>query len=87
MTVTREEEVWSIALWVDRFERMAAQVVEFRARVISVRAKFKLGQDEKPRTFNEIVASLVNRRLAHSMQDQVRSIREGIPTLRLDAPA
>lgn len=81
------EGAWTVDQMGDRFERMAAQVVAFRARVISVRAKFKLGQDEKPRTFNEIVASLVNRPLAQAMQDQVRSTREDIPTLRPDAPA
>lgn len=61
---------WTVDEMGERFERMAAHVLAFRANVISSSARFKLGQDETPETFCEIVASLGNSALAKAMQEQ-----------------
>ena len=49
---------WSPDDMGERYRRLSRGVVGFRARVVETRAKFKLGQDERPDVFEEIVASL-----------------------------
>ena len=41
-----------------RYEELARHVIAFRATVREVHAAFKLGQDERPETFDEIVAGV-----------------------------
>lgn len=41
-----------------RYDAMLAQIVAFRARVTAASAKFKLGQDERPAAFADIMAWL-----------------------------
>lgn len=49
---------WSVADLGERYRRLAGAVVAFRARVLSVEAKFKLGQNERSDVFDDIVAGL-----------------------------
>lgn len=51
-----------------RYECMLRHIVGFRARVTSVSARFKLGQDERPETFNSIVAALPHPAIVRWMQ-------------------
>ncbi len=41
-----------------RYQSLAQRVVGFRARVCAIRAKFKLGQDERDDVFRDIMAGL-----------------------------
>jgi transcriptional regulator len=41
-----------------RYAQLAQYVIAFRATVREVHAAFKLGQDERPETFAEIVAGV-----------------------------
>lgn len=41
-----------------RYERLAAAVVAFRARVTATQAKFKLGQNERPDVYDDILKGL-----------------------------
>ena len=50
-----------------RYAELAVRVVAFRATVRETHARFKLGQDEKPRAFAEIVEGLGDAPLAHWM--------------------
>lgn len=61
------ESAWSVAQMGARFEGMAQRVVAFRAAVVSQTAQFKLGQDEKPETFLEIVKAQGSSPLAEAM--------------------
>jgi len=51
-----------------RYEGMLRHIVGFKARVTSVSARFKLGQDERPETFRSIVATLPHPALVRWMQ-------------------
>src|SRR3546814_11003006 len=42
----------------DRYPAMRAKVIGFRAVIRAITPRFKLGQDERPAVFDEIVASL-----------------------------
>lgn len=57
----------------DRYKELVKRVVAFRATVQSMEAKFKLGQDEAPETFDQIVQGIDNRDLAAWM---VRTARK-----------
>ncbi len=63
-------ERWTPAAMGDRYARMLPNIIAFRARVLSTRATFKLGQDEDAATFAEIVAGLGETDLAALMQQQ-----------------
>ncbi|PZQ60411.1 MAG: FMN-binding negative transcriptional regulator [Sphingomonas taxi] len=63
---------WSIDVVGARYAAMIRHVVAFRARVRRVHARFKLGQDEDPQSFAEIVAALGDAPLAAAMTDQAR---------------
>jgi len=41
-----------------RYQSLAQRVIGFRANVRAIRAKFKLGQDERDDVFRDIVAGL-----------------------------
>lgn len=64
------EGAWTVERVGERYERLVAHVVAFRARVISASACFKLGQDEDAATFGEIVAALEGGALARAMREQ-----------------
>lgn len=51
-----------------RYRGMLRHIVGFRARVTSVSARFKLGQDERPETFRAIMAALPHPALARWME-------------------
>ena len=55
-----------------RRAELAKRIVAFRARVIETHARFKLGQDENPQTFDEIVAGLDDAALAAWMTRSAR---------------
>ena len=64
------EAAWSVERVGARYERLTTNVVAFRAHVQRATARFKLGQDENRKTFDEIVASLGGDRLAQAMLEQ-----------------
>lgn len=49
---------WSAAEMHTRYAQLAARIVAFRATVLDVEAKFKLGQDERDDVYPEIIAGL-----------------------------
>lgn len=49
---------WSIEDMGERYKSLSRGVVGFRARILEVRAKFKLGQDERDDVFADIMAGL-----------------------------
>jgi len=63
-------DAWTVEAMGDRYRRMLDHVVAFRARVIRADARFKLGQDEAPESFAEILQALGNSPLAQAMRDQ-----------------
>ncbi len=65
-----EGETWSTDRLGPRYEPMLARIIAFRARVTAVRHQFKLGQDESPQSFAEIVAGHPDRTLVHWMEGQ-----------------
>ena len=62
-----DEHAWTVEQMGARFEGMAKRVVAFRAVVVSQTAQFKLGQDENPETFLEIVKAQGSSPLAEAM--------------------
>lgn len=60
-------DAWTVARMGERFDVLAKHVVAFRASVTAATAQFKLGQDESPQTFAEIVDALGDKPLAHAM--------------------
>lgn len=63
-------DAWTVDRVGPRYDRLVANVVAFRARVTSMAASFKLGQDEDRRTFDEIVGALGTDPLAAAMRVQ-----------------
>lgn len=64
------EGAWRVEQVGERYARMVTHVVAFRAIVRSETAKFKLGQDEDRKSFDEIIASLGEDRLVRPMIEQ-----------------
>ncbi len=58
---------WRPDMMGDRYAELEKRVVAFRATVRATHARFKLGQDEAPSTFAEIVEGLGETPLAHWM--------------------
>ena len=58
---------WTPADMGPRYDQLARHIIAFRAHVRHVEARFKLGQDESPQIFGEIVAGLDDRVLADWM--------------------
>ncbi|WP_380876093.1 hypothetical protein ACFB49_07280 [Sphingomonas sp. DBB INV C78] len=65
-------DAWSIERMGDRVEGMLTHIIAFRARVLSQDARFKLGQDEAPGTFDEIISGLDDQALATAMTRATR---------------
>ena len=65
-----EDGAWSTASLGPRYEKMLGQIIAFRAHVRSAEHSFKLGQDESPQGFAEIVAGHSDRTLAAWMEGQ-----------------
>ena len=63
-------EGWSVDELGDRFAGLARRIIAFRAAVSNISPKFKLGQDEKPRVFAEIVQGLHGEPIAAWMRAQ-----------------
>jgi len=59
---------WSVEELGERYERMARRIIAFDAEVRAVDATFKLGQDEQPDVFRQIVAGLESPELQAWMQ-------------------
>lgn len=63
---------WSTESLGARYETMLDQIIAFRAHVRSAEHSFKLGQDESPQGFAEIVAGHPDRTLAKWMEGQAK---------------
>lgn len=61
---------WRPSRMGERYDRLRAHIVAFRAKVLSTHATFKLGQDEDDATFAEIVAGVRDPQLARAMMGQ-----------------
>lgn len=64
---------WTPAAMGGRYDELIQHIVAFRATVRTATARFKLGQDEKPETFDEIVAGLGHSELADWMTRMARN--------------
>jgi transcriptional regulator len=58
---------WTIDRMGDRYDLMVKRIVAFRAHVQRVRGRFKLGQDELPRTRTEVMHGVGNEDLVRWM--------------------
>ena len=67
-----EGGVWSTASLGARYEKMLDQIIAFRAHVRTVEHSFKLGQDESPQGFAEIVSGHPDPTLAAWMEGQAK---------------
>jgi transcriptional regulator len=63
---------WTVDRMGARYAQLARYIIPFRASVREAHPRFKLGQDEAPATFDEIVHGLENRALAEWMMRTVR---------------
>lgn len=61
---------WTTARMGPRYAQMRQHIIAFHAHVERVQATFKLGQDEQPQTFDEIVGGLDDAPLRTWMQSQ-----------------
>ena len=64
---------WTPASMGERYDALIQHIVAFRATVRNCSARFKLGQDERRETFDEIVAGLGESELAAWMTRMARS--------------
>ena len=62
-------EPWTIARMGARYAQLAPRIIAFRAHVRTTSARFKLGQDETPRTRTEVIDALGESDLAGWMRD------------------
>ena len=67
-----DPDAWTIDRMGARVEGMLTHIIAFRARVLSQDARFKLGQDEAPGTFDEIVSGLSDPALVAAMTRATR---------------
>ena len=65
-----EGDRWTPAEMGARFAPMLTRIIAFRARVVAAEAKFKLGQDEKPNTFAEVIEALGDAPIVPLMRTQ-----------------
>lgn len=66
---------WRVERVGARYDSMVKRVIAFRANVVSGRGRFKLGQDESDKTFQEILSALGDAPLA-SLMRRFRQRRE-----------
>ena len=52
------EHAWSVEEMGARYEQLLKRIIPFRAHVLAVNAKFKLGQDERDDVYPEIISGL-----------------------------
>ena len=62
-----QADPWTLDHMGSRLAALAKRIVAFRAKIVTTHARFKLGQDEAPETFNEIVEGLEDATLANWM--------------------
>jgi transcriptional regulator len=67
-----QAEPWTPARMGARRAELVKHIIAFRAHVTAAYPRFKLGQDETPETFGEIVAGLDDRALAGWMTRTAR---------------
>jgi transcriptional regulator len=67
-----QAEPWTPARMGERRALLLRGIIAFRARVTATHSRFKLGQDENPQTFDEIVSGLDDPALAAWMHRTVR---------------
>ena len=67
LAIHLEEGAWAPRQMGERYDQLRQRIIAFRAIVRSMEAKFKLGQDENPETFQEIVQGIDNPELARWM--------------------
>lgn len=67
-----EGSAWSTASLGTRYDAMLEQIIAFRAHIRSAEHSFKLGQDESPQGFAEIVASHGDPALVRWMKGQAK---------------
>lgn len=60
---------WTVAQMGDRYASMVQRIVAFRGHVRSARGRFKLGQDESPRTLAELLGAMGDSELTRWMRD------------------
>lgn len=65
-------EPWTPDRMGERYAELTRHIIAFRAHVRGLDARFKLGQDESPQIFDEIVAGLDDRALADWMTRATR---------------
>lgn len=53
-----QNQPWSVAEMGPRYERLVDHIVAFTAKITRLDARFKLGQDERPEIFADILAGL-----------------------------
>ena len=58
---------WTVANMGERYQRMLSAIIGFRAEIIEISATFKLGQDEQPDVFREILGGPLAPRLIELM--------------------
>ncbi|SEH20225.1 negative transcriptional regulator, PaiB family [Sphingopyxis sp. YR583] len=68
-----EDGAWSTSSLGGRYDTMLDQIIAFRAHVRSAEHSFKLGQDESPQGFAEIVAGHADPALVKWMEGQART--------------
>lgn len=62
------EQPWSASELGERYDQLMSHILGFRARVVSLKAKFKLGQDEKPEDLRAILSNLAESDLVQWMR-------------------
>lgn len=63
-----EQTPWTIDSLGPRYAKLRSGVIGFRARILSISARFKLGQDESDETFSHILGALKDDALVHWMK-------------------
>lgn len=67
-----ESDGWTTDEMGERYDMLIGHIIAFRAHILSADPRFKLGQDERPGVFNEIVNGLGDDALADWMKEQVK---------------
>jgi transcriptional regulator len=65
------EAAWSIEDMGPRYDRLASAIIAFRAKIVDVHAKFKLGQNERSDVYRDILRGLA-RTGAHELAQAMR---------------